>query len=131
MWTYFCHYTTKREKIVSNRRSKECSRFIGDFETLATWTNIKVKLAGAGPGGSCYPDFKDFTTLEVRQHMYIYILNGLFPSPCLKMKFNTQAVNQINGNDFIATTLSQNPIGTRRHHAMFKAFLSILNPLIN
>ena len=63
--------------------------FTGDFETLAIWTNIKVKLAGAGPGGSYYPDFKDFTVLEIRQHMSIYILNGLSPSPRLEMKFNT------------------------------------------
>ena len=45
--------------------------------------------------------------------MSICILNGVSPSPCLKMKFNEQVVDQINGSDFVATTLSQNYIGTR------------------
>ena len=57
--------------------------------------------------------------------MSIYILNGLSPFPCLEMKLNTLALDPINSNDFIATTLSQNNIGLRQRHAIFKAFLSI------
>ena len=78
---------------------------------------------------------KDFIAIEICQHASFYILNDLSPSPCLEMKFNTQVlqqvVDQINGNDFIVTTLSQNSIGSRQPHAMFKAFSSIQNPLVD
>ena len=84
---------TKGKGLFPTEEAKSVPDFQGDFKTLASWTNIKAKLAGAGPGGSYYPDFKDFTALVIRQHMPIYILNGLSPSPRLEMKFNTQVVD--------------------------------------
>ena len=46
------------------------------------------------------------------------------------MKFQTQAQDKINGNDFIANTLNQNNGCTRRRHQMFKAFLAFQDPHI-
>ena len=89
---------------------------------------MKADYAGAGPQGIYYPDYVPFTPVEVRQHFAIYILHGLLPSPRIEMKFNTQAKDQINGNDFIANTLRSNSnhaIGPRQQHQMFKAFLSL------
>ena len=105
--------------------------FTGDFKTICIWTNAKAKLARAGPGGSYYPDFVDFTPLEIRQHMSLYVFQSLSPSPRLEMKFQTQAQDKINGNDFIANTLNQNGGCTRRRHQMFKAFLACQDPHIS
>ena len=100
------HTNQKGKAFVPNRRNKNVPDFQGDFKTLAIWTNIKAKLVGARLGGSYYPDLKDSTVLEIHQHMFIYILNGLSPSPsCPEMKFNTQAVNQINGSLMILLLL--------------------------
>lgn len=46
--------------------------FLGDFQMLAIWTNLKVKLVGAGPCGSYYPDFKDFPTTDTPEFIYFY-----------------------------------------------------------
>ena len=74
--------------------AKNVPDFQGDFQMLAIWRNLKAKLAGVGPGGNYYLDFKDFfTPLEICQHMSIYILNDLFLSPCFEIKLNTQAIN--------------------------------------
>ena len=53
--------------------NKKAPKFRGDFETICIWTNEKAHLAGAGPGGSYYPDFVDFTPYEIRQHFAVYI----------------------------------------------------------
>ena len=46
------------------------------------------------------------------------------------MKIKTQAEDEMNGNNFVANTLQQNPIYTRRRHQMFKVFLSLQDPMI-
>ena len=35
------------------------------FHQIARWTNLKAELAGAGPDGTCYKDFKRFTPNEI------------------------------------------------------------------
>jgi hypothetical protein len=57
---------------------------------LTTFTDLKAKLANAGPGGVCYPDWVDFTVDELRQHIGLYVWNGLSPSPRLEMKLLPQ-----------------------------------------
>ena len=111
---------------------KKALNFRGDFETICIWTNAKAKLAGAGPGGSYYPDFVDFTPIEIRQHFSVYIHQSLSPCPRVEMKFKTQveAEDKINGNNCIANTLGQNSINTCRHNQMFKAFLALQDPMI-
>ena len=93
---------------------------------------MKADYAGAGPQGSYYPDYIPFTPVEVCQHFAIYFLHRLSPSPRIEMKFNTQAKDRINGNDFIANTLRypHHTIGPRRCHQQFKAFLSLQDPCI-
>mmetsp|Transcript_10595 Transcript_10595/g.12010 ORF Transcript_10595/g.12010 Transcript_10595/m.12010 type:complete len:341 (-) Transcript_10595:756-1778(-) len=113
-----------------NGGEKKAPNFRGDFETICIWTNAKAKLAGAGPGGSYYPDFVDFTPIEIRQHFSVYIHQSLSPCPRVEMKFKSQAEDKVNGNDFVANTLRQNPVGTRRRHQMFKAFLALQDPMI-
>jgi hypothetical protein len=51
------------------------------IHSMMQWTNLKAVLADAGSGGSYYPNFKSFRTKEIRQHLGLYILQGLSPSP--------------------------------------------------
>ena len=91
---YFCHYTNQKGKVYFQQKKQRMFQiFKGNFQTLAIWTNIKAKPAGAGPVGYCYLDFVEFTGVEKRLYLSMYILNGLLSSPGLEMKFNTQAVD--------------------------------------
>jgi hypothetical protein len=95
---------------------------------LTTYTNLKAKLANAGPGGVCYPDWKDFTVDELRQHIGLYVWNGLSPSPRLEMKLQPQHIDPINGNDFIHRHMGPNAI---RRHKHFRAFFACQDPRID
>lgn len=57
------------------------------FKQLTRWTNKKAILAGAGRGGTIYKDFVPFTVKEVRQHISLYILQGLQPLLRIGLKF--------------------------------------------
>ena len=60
---------------------------IGDWATLM---NKKAMLGNAGAAGGVYHDWKLFSPMEVRQFIALYILQGLSPSPQMKMKFVPQ-----------------------------------------
>ena len=96
------------------------------IEQITKWTNQKAMLAGAGTS-STYPDFKPFTSTEIRQHLGIYILNGIAPSPTVESKFSSQATDPVHGNDMVFRAFDS---GATRRHRHFKAFLSIQDPLI-
>jgi hypothetical protein len=44
------------------------------FQLLTRWTNLKARLASAG--NLTYPDWKDFSERELRQHVGLYVLMG-------------------------------------------------------
>ena len=75
---------------------------ISDFTSI---TNKKAYLYNAGSGGTQYPDFKEFSTDEIMQHLGVYILNGLSPSPQVEMKFDSQKNNPMNGSGFFSKHL--------------------------
>jgi hypothetical protein len=91
-----------------------------------SYTNVKALKANAGNKGRIYPDFIPFKPDELRQHIGVYILHGLSPSPQLTMKFQSQNVDPVNGNDFVHRSLG--PTGLRRHKH-FKCFFCVQNPL--
>ena len=91
-----------------------------------SYTNTKAMMANAGQPGQPYADFKPFTCKELRQHIGVYILQGIAPSPRINMKFHRQSDNCANGNDFITRSLGPN--ATRRH-LHFKRFLGVQDPL--
>ena len=91
-----------------------------------TYTNTKALLANAGQKGEIYPDFKPFTPTELRKHIGVYFVHGLSPSPHVNQKFQSQADNPMNGNDFVKSCLGPN--ATRRHKH-FKHFLAVQDPL--
>jgi hypothetical protein len=95
------------------------------MHTLTAYTNMKASLANAGPGGNCYPDWVDFTVDELRQHIGLYVWNGLNPSPRLEMKLQPQHLDPMHGNDYLYQHMG--PKATRRHKH-FRAFFACQDP---
>lgn len=92
---------------------------------VGSWTintNFKaiILLSNAEQHKQKYADIKNFTVAEIKQHLALYVFNGLLPSPQVEMKLQRNAKNVVNGNDFIF-----NSFGQHRH---FKAFFSLLAP---
>ena len=82
-------------------------------------------LSFAGEKNYPYPDFKPFTVSELKQHLALYVVNGLCPSPRAEMKFQPQSIDPINGNDFIFRSFVSN---AERRHRHFKAFFTMQDP---
>ena len=70
---------------------------ISDFNSF---TKKKAYMYNAGSVGTQYPYFKEFSVDEIMQHIGVYIINGLSPSPQVEMKFDFQKKNRMNGSDF-------------------------------
>jgi hypothetical protein len=64
--------------------------------------------------------FKPFTVIEIRQFLALYILQGLSPSPQIKMKFKPQAADKINGNDMCSQVFGRD---ASCRHKMFQKFV--------
>ena len=60
------------------------------LELFTKWTNMKVILAGAGKGESCYRGFHPFTVEKVQQHIGLHVFNGVAPSSRIELKFKQQ-----------------------------------------
>lgn len=88
---------------------------------------MKVQLAGAGKGGTYYPDFTPFTVHEIRQHVGLYIFHNLSPTPKIEQKFQPQCKDPLHDRDFIVNAMGYQ---LERHHKHFKAFFSVQNPTI-
>jgi hypothetical protein len=95
------------------------------IERWCNYTNFKAMLLFAGQPGYPYPDFKPFSVDEIKRHFALYIFNGLSPSPRVEMKFSSQEVDPLNGNDFIYRSFGPN---AERRHRHFKAFFSMQDP---
>ena len=92
-----------------------------------SYTNTNALMQNTGVEGEIYPDFKPFIPEEIRKHLGVYILHGLSPTPELNMKFQSQAEDDINGNDFVKRCLG--PAAVRRHKH-FRRFFATQSPLI-
>ena len=91
------------------------------------WTNIKAILMGAGEGpGSLYPDFAPFTAIELKQHIGLFILNSISPSPNINKKFQSQKVDSVNGYDIVSHAILNSP----RRHRHFRCFFTIYDPRV-
>ena len=56
----------------------------------ALFTNKKAIEMGGGVQGGCYPTFVPFSCKEIERFLGLYMLQGLNPSPQVKMKFFNQ-----------------------------------------
>jgi hypothetical protein len=61
-----------------------------DVSVWTTNTNFKVRIiANSGQAGHKYADYKIFRVAKIKQHLALYIINGLSPSPQVEMKFRS------------------------------------------
>jgi hypothetical protein len=58
-------------------------------------------MSQAGVGGAVYPDFKPFSMHKIRQHIGLYVLNGLSPSLEVELKFRSIAQDELHGSNFV------------------------------
>ena len=63
-----------------------------------------------------YKNFSPFTVDEIMQHIAVYKINGLNPSPQVEMKLSTQSEDPVQGCDIIANALGTN--AKRRHREL-------------
>ena len=85
------------------------------------WTNLKDVLDGAGAGVLIYKYFTAFSIKEVRQHLGLYIFNGLTPSTRIECTFKPQQEDICHGNNFVYNSFG--PRAAHRHKD-FKALLA-------
>jgi hypothetical protein len=97
------------------------------IQTWTKYTNAKAIMSQAGEGGAIYPDYKPFSMHELRQHLGLYIFNGLNPSPGVELKFRSSRQDELHGSDFVNNSFAP---GAERRHRMFKAFFAVQNPMV-
>ena len=97
---------------------------------LNNWLSGKPQslFFGSSNLGDQYPDFKIFSTDEIMQHLDIYLLNGLYPSTRIEMKFKTSEEYLVNNNDLCYTIYGGSYAGHR--HKEFKWFFASVNPMV-
>ena len=64
------------------------------------------------------------------QHISLYLLQGLSPSPQVEMKFKSQVEDPVNGNDLVHQAFGGKSGRSVRRHKHFKSFFACVNPLI-
>lgn len=94
-------------------------------EKWAEYTNKRAYFMSAGQKGGIYPTWTPFSTREIEQHIAIYFLQGLNPSPQINMKFNSQQQDPVQGNDLVHRVIG--PGGVLRHK-QFKCFFTTQDP---
>lgn len=95
------------------------------IEQWVQYLNLKAALAQAG--SLIYPDFTPFNNEELKQHMGLYILNGLSPSRQISHKFKSQRADPINGSDLCCNSFGPN---AERRHKHFRCFFACQNPVL-
>ena len=73
-----------------------------------------MESAGIRGVGGKYHDFQSFTLPELMQHIGLYLLQALSPSPQIDMKFNSQKEDPVNGNDFVHNSFGGMPAISKR-----------------
>ena len=96
-------------------------------DELTSWTNTKAMICNAGKRGGRYSRFVDFSKPELMQHLALYLLHGISPSPQIEMKFTDHNDDPVNGSTLCNRLFQRN--GVTRHKE-FKAFFGAVNPLI-
>ena len=97
------------------------------IDELTSWTNTKAMIANAGKRGGKYNRFVDFSKAELMQHLSLYLLHGISPSPQIEMKFTDHTIDPVNGSSLCNRIFGKR--GVTRHKE-FKAFLGAVNPIV-
>ena len=81
----------------------------------------------ADRGGSVYLNCLPFSVDENMQHIGLYILQGLAPSPQIEMKFQSTKQNEANGNDLVCEVFRKN---AAQHHHECISFFATVDPVL-
>ena len=93
---------------------------------ITTWINKKAALYNMGDGGVQYHNFNHFNVKEIMRHFGIYMLSGIYPSPCVDMKCKSQEDDVANESNLCFRVLGHN---SKKRHTHSKASLAIVDPL--
>ena len=74
--------------------------------------------------------FKKISCDELMQHIGLYLLQALSPSPQVEMKFRSQKEDPVNGNDFVHSSFGATAWKSEKRHRHFKCFFTSVNPTI-
>jgi hypothetical protein len=100
------------------------SPFTVSIDEWTSYTNLRAILMNAS--SSIYSgQFTPFTPKEIQTFLALYILQGLSPSPQIKMKFSPHTADPINGSDMCFHVFGPNASKQRKE---FKAFFTIQDP---
>ena len=84
-------------------KNKEKVSIMSDWKN---YTNLKASLCHAGI--KIYKHWEDFTTVEIRRFVGLYVIDGVSPSPRVDMKFRPQSEDPVNGNDLCHVVFGNN-----------------------
>ena len=76
----------------------------------AFWTNQKAISCSVGVPGGVYPSFTPFSYHEIECFLGLYILQGLNPSPQIEMKFYSQQMDPVQGNNLCYHVFGANAV---------------------
>ena len=118
----------KNKLTISSHPSKWFEAFVPTQLTdkWTSYTNTKALQNNAGQKGKAYSDYTPFECDELKRFLGLYMLQGITPSPQIKMKFKDQSEDPVNGNDFVKRHFGPN---SDRRHKHFKAFFGVQDPL--
>ena len=83
-------------------------------------------LSNSGQGGPIYPEYVTFHCEEMRHHLEIYVLKGIFPTLGDESKFKPQLVENIYVNGLVYLSLGPS---TEIRHRHFK--FSLLHRILH
>lgn len=97
---------------------------------MTKWTNRKAVDSNAGEGGSLYPTWTRFSVDEIQQHIGLYFLNGLNPTPDIRAKFHStkEPGYELKGSDFVHEAFGGKAATSELRHRQFKCFFATVNP---
>ena len=72
-------------------------------------------------------NFQPFTPQEIEQHLALYMIQGLNPSPQLILKTRSQNIEPTQDNDLINKFIGDN---FQRRHKQFKRYFAVHHPFL-
>lgn len=116
------HPAKRCNVFVPRNRKRQGSEGFTSIVDTTLFTNKNSYLFNAGVCGTQYPNFTPFSVDIIMRHIGMYMLNCLYPSPQVEMKYDSQERNPTNVSDICNQLFDT---GTKRRHKEFNTFLAI------
>ena len=97
------------------------------IDELTSWKNAKEMIDNTRKKGGRYNRFIDFSKTELMQHLLLYLLHGISPSPQVETKFTNHTIEPVNISSLCNSIFGK---GGVMRHKEFKAFFRVANPKI-